>query len=504
MDSEPSSFSAANNRTEARKRSEGGDSSSEKPVKTGAANSGLDSTKLSCQDIAKQSSDKIAYIIECRSEEESLSDDSDESDSKDKLVTARAKNKPRGLLRKRKPVKNFCNYCDQSFLSKYVRDKHQKVEHLQRDNYERNNSKVPIEKKNPNLNSFQMLPIQNALNNPQRDKHTIENILGGKTEEELGCSSSEEKLAIDKRSWNFGDASNICRRLGSSSSAITNNDKSSEDQEDQDLHYGREKLQETNNETKTDSTLFTFETLIANPDKPVMFSGIDVKIQSITPKMIKLRMCPQEDYEDFTEALQRDEGLSPASPIIQIEDFEDFFSNSCKEIWIRHNIFHWEKQKKCHLRYYSNLRNLLSYIDIEGDMFEDYIKVCGHTSDNKEKETKEDVSASGSNTQGQRNERSDSNSNDEGYGQHDESPKATTCYLVHVAKQEEICDIRLYFSRETQENRCPEAHKTCVHAVLDKKAKIAEFLEKELPECGREQAAERIFPTACSIKREGS
>jgi len=120
------------------------------------------------------------------SEEESDSDDSDdsedESDSEDELDLARAPGaklkkyasqrppavsnpKPKGLLSERKPVKNFCKYCDQSFLSKYVRDMHEKVKHLQREYHEKNTSKkvpplkVAIKKQKPNSNSLQILPI---------------------------------------------------------------------------------------------------------------------------------------------------------------------------------------------------------------------------------------------------------------------------------------------------------------------------------------------------------
>ena len=134
----------------------------------------------------------MPYSVGCdstkhnRSEEESDSEDSDdsedESDSDDELGIARApgakfkkyssqkpatvsNNKQRGLLSERKPVKNFCKYCDQSFLSKYVRDMHEKVKHLQRDNFDKNMSKkvpplkVPIKKQKPNPNSLQILPI---------------------------------------------------------------------------------------------------------------------------------------------------------------------------------------------------------------------------------------------------------------------------------------------------------------------------------------------------------
>lgn len=37
--------------------------------------------------------------------------------------------RPGGLLTERKTIKNYCKYCDQAFLSKYVRDMHEKVKH---------------------------------------------------------------------------------------------------------------------------------------------------------------------------------------------------------------------------------------------------------------------------------------------------------------------------------------------------------------------------------------
>merc|ERR1711915_566502 len=83
-------------------------------------------------------------------ESDSGSEDSeDESDSESELGAARppgektkklssqkpstaTSNKPRGLLSERKPVKHFCKFCGQSFLSKFVRDKHEQVKHLQK------------------------------------------------------------------------------------------------------------------------------------------------------------------------------------------------------------------------------------------------------------------------------------------------------------------------------------------------------------------------------------
>ena len=87
--------------------------------------------------------------------------------------------------------------------------------------------------------------------------------------------------------------------------------------------------------------------------------------------------------------------------------------------------------------------------------------------------------------------RSDRGSIDEGYERNDGSPTPTTRSLVLVARSEDICHIRLYFSRR-KENECPIAHDIRVHAVLDKKEKCKEFLEEEVDECGREQAADRL------------
>eukprot|EP00092_Neocalanus_flemingeri_P006367 GFUD01006855.1.p1 GENE.GFUD01006855.1~~GFUD01006855.1.p1 ORF type:complete len:1256 (-),score=208.17 GFUD01006855.1:108-3875(-) len=135
------------------------------------------------------------------SEEESDSEDSDdsedESDSEDELDLARApgaklkkypsqrppalsNNKSRGLLSERKPVKNFCKYCDQSFLSKYVRDMHEKVKHLQRDYYEKNPGKkvpplkVPVKKEKPNPNSLQILPVNKEGEAGKSSSHSAE------------------------------------------------------------------------------------------------------------------------------------------------------------------------------------------------------------------------------------------------------------------------------------------------------------------------------------------
>ena len=73
-----------------------------------------------------------------------------------------------------------------------------------------------------------------------------------------------------------------------------------------------------------------------------------------------------------------------------------------------------------------------------------------------------------SGSQDHRNNRSQRESIDEGYGQHDESPKPTTRSIVLVAKSEEICDVRLYFSRKKEENGCTVSHDVTVHGVLDK------------------------------------
>ena len=72
-----------------------------------------------------------------------------------------------------------------------------------------------------------------------------------------------------------------------------------------------------------------FKTLISDPGNPVQFSCRDVKIQTKTSQNIRLICCPSEDYDDFSELLHAEEGLYPASPIVQIEDFASLMS-SCE------------------------------------------------------------------------------------------------------------------------------------------------------------------------------
>eukprot|EP00092_Neocalanus_flemingeri_P056476 GFUD01066968.1.p1 GENE.GFUD01066968.1~~GFUD01066968.1.p1 ORF type:complete len:738 (-),score=130.24 GFUD01066968.1:237-2357(-) len=233
-----------------------------------------------------------------------------------------------------------------------------------------------------------------------------------------------------------------------------------------------------------------FKTIRMNPEETINFAGRDLTIRSKNTTTLRIRCCPEEDYENITEVL-KEEGLTPSTPIIQIEDFYSFMTDSCKEIYIRHNVYNWKRYRKCYLRSYNNLQNLDSYEVIEAEMFEDFIKVCGKRENDANNGRKEQETLFEINRQ-QRNERSGSSSNDEGFGQDDGSPKQALASLVHVARPEDICNVRLYFSRRKNENRCPPPHEIAVHAVLDKKAKIREFLEMELPDCRREEAAERI------------
>eukprot|EP00092_Neocalanus_flemingeri_P104117 GFUD01133303.1.p1 GENE.GFUD01133303.1~~GFUD01133303.1.p1 ORF type:complete len:753 (+),score=146.01 GFUD01133303.1:101-2260(+) len=233
-----------------------------------------------------------------------------------------------------------------------------------------------------------------------------------------------------------------------------------------------------------------FKTIRMNPEEKIKFSGRDFTITSRTSTTLRIRCCPEDDYENITEVL-KEEGLIPATPIMQIEDFISFLADSSTIIRIRHNVYNWERYRKCHIRAYHNIHNLESYEDLEAEMFEDFIKVCGKKDNDENSGKKEQGSVLEINRQ-QRNNRSGSGSNDEGFGQDDGSPMQSVSSLVHVARPEDICNVRLYFSRRKNENRCPAPHEITVHAVLDKKAKIREFLEEELPECGREEAAERI------------
>jgi len=97
-----------------------------------------------------------------------------------------------------------------------------------------------------------------------------------------------------------------------------------------------------------------------------------------------------------------------------------------------------------------------------------------------------------SDPRGDRRERRGSSSNDEGFGHSDGSPRPSTRSLALVAKSEDICDISLFFAREKQENSCPEAHEISVFAVLDKDAKVDEFLKEKLLSYGMEEGGRSI------------
>ena len=207
-----------------------------------------------------------------------------------------------------------------------------------------------------------------------------------------------------------------------------------------------------------------FKTITSDSNNLIEFSHQDIKIYSQTSQKIRIRNCPPDDYDDFADLLQTDENLFPGSPIFQIEDFDSLLS-SCDEIWVRHNIYEWEENKKWFIRSYRDITDPSSYIDIEVEMFEDNVKICGNTSVNNSEKRNGD----GSSSIGAQEQVCDSNNRsfDEGYERSDESPTPTTRSIVLVARSEEICDIRLYFSRK-KTNHCSIAHSVTVHAVLDK------------------------------------
>ena len=139
-------------------------------------------------------------------------------------------------------------------------------------------------------------------------------------------------------------------------------------------------------------------------------------------------------------------------------------------MYIRHNIYNWKKFKNYQIRAYRNLQNIDSYINDKVELFEDYIKLCGNSSDERKGCKSETTASPESSNQHEQSNRSGNSSNDEGYGQNDRSPKLSTQTLVLVARSVDICDIRLYFTREIQENRCPMPHEVSVFAEF-----ISEF-----------------------------
>ena len=126
-------------------------------------------------------------------------------------------------------------------------------------------------------------------------------------------------------------------------------------------------------------------------------------------------------------------------------------------------------------------------LDVAAEMFEDYITVCGHTSNDTKGEGKEAVQPVNSKPNKKRNV----GNNGEDV-ENDANSNQLTQSLVFVAKCEDLCDVKLYFSREIRENRCPSAHEVAVHAVLDKKAKISR------------KRAQRVWLGARSSKNQDS
>merc|ERR1719414_890812 len=69
--------------------------------------------------------------------------------------------RPGGLLTERKTIKNYCKYCDQAFLSKYVRDMHEKVKHGSGYVSAEKPKKMPVIKKpKKEPKSLQIMPIK--------------------------------------------------------------------------------------------------------------------------------------------------------------------------------------------------------------------------------------------------------------------------------------------------------------------------------------------------------
>merc|ERR1719430_1609538 len=109
-------------------------------------------------------------------------------------------------------------------------------------------------------------------------------------------------------------------------------------------------------------------------------------------------------------------------------------------------------------------------------MFEDFIRVCGKSSGSNS-ERKKFAAESTAGPHQDAGDRSARGSTDEGYENSDASPKPTTRSLVLVAESEELCNVKLFFTRQKLSG-CPVVHDVRVHAVLDKKAKCKEFLEE--------------------------
>ena len=123
--------------------------------------------------------------------------------------------------------------------------------------------------------------------------------------------------------------------------------------------------------------------------------------------------------------------------------------SSCDEIWVRHNIYEWRANHKWYIRSYTDLTDPSSYIDIEAEMFEDYIRVCGQTSGSNSDKRKGESFSGPQQQVGGRSDRGSADV-DEGYERNDGSPTPTTRSLVLVARTEEICHVRLYFSRRKE------------------------------------------------------
>ena len=70
---------------------------------------------------------------------------------------------------------------------------------------------------------------------------------------------------------------------------------------------------------------------------------------------VTFRESPLEDVEHLAKNLRTHENLSVASPVLDIEDFDNFVEN-CQGFKMPHNIHNWKNYKHLKLRVYKNIR----------------------------------------------------------------------------------------------------------------------------------------------------
>ena len=205
---------------------------------------------------------------------------------------------------------------------------------------------------------------------------------------------------------------------------------------------------------------------------------VDMKVLTTVPSQTRMRMSPIEDVEKFAKQLTaKPESL--AGPVIEIEDFDDFYSN-CQEFQICHNIWDWKKYKNLKLRVYKNLQSL-EFEELDAEVFEDYVKVCGPMTHPQDSGHSGDSSIPVQQQQHRHQQRQELGC-DDGYEGGDTSPKPTSRTLAIVADPADTCGVGLFFSREVGDQcSTEEPHSITVHVVLDKPGKIDEFRKTEMP-----------------------